>query len=113
MVCFENSIPLPRRNTPQTQQPTDQSGTKIQRNSLTSQHLMATKKPQSQALQMMQPVSNNSASIQSYQPQNNTIHQQQRINKGTAIHSNPPRSNGPSSLPMPGFSSKVSMQRRK
>ena len=111
-IRVENSIPLPRRNTPQAQ-PTDQSGTKVQRNSLTSQHLMATKKPLSQTQQMMQPISNNSASTQPYQPQNNTNHQQQRINKSTAIHSNPPRNNGPSSLPMPGFSSKVSMQRRK
>ena len=112
-IKVENSIPLPKRNIPQSTN--DQSGTKIQRNSLSSQHMMASRKPQQQSHQIIQPASNSTSSIQSTQSQNQANHQHQRIsnNKSSAIYSNPPRINGPSSLPMPGFSSKSSMQRRK
>ena len=112
-IKVENSIPLPKRNIQQSTN--DQSGTKIQRNSLSSQHMMASRKAQQQTNQIIQPASNSSSSLQSIQSQNQANQQQQRVsnNKSSAIYSNPPRINGPSSLPMPGFSSKPSMQRRK
>ena len=44
---IENSIPLPKRNV--NPPPINQSGTKLQRNSLTSQHLIASRKSQQQA----------------------------------------------------------------
>ena len=77
--------------------------------------MMASRKPQQQTHQIIQPSSNSSSSIQSIQSQNQANQQQQRVsnNKSSAIYSNPPRINVPSSLPMPGFSSKPSMQRRK
>merc|ERR1711997_962887 len=74
----ENSIPLPKRNTLHTS--VDQSATKIQRNSLTSQHFMASKKPQhQQTQQILQHVPNNTPSMQA-QTLANHQQQHQRIN---------------------------------
>jgi len=106
----ENSIPLPKRN---TLQPMEKSVSKLQRHSLTAQHYMA-KKPQTVMGQVAQQPPNHS-SVQTSQQQH-VVNNQQPIlcsNKSSGVYNVHPRNNGPTSLPMPGFSSRISMQRRK
>ena len=101
-----NAIPLPKRNTGQS----ENTQMKLQRNSLSAQHYMA-KRPQ----QIVLPV-------QQQQIQGVPVTQQQGLaphhqhissNKSSVVYNIQPRPNGPSSLPMPRFSSKIGIPKRK
>jgi hypothetical protein len=110
IVTAENSIPLPKRNTLQS---TEKPISKLQRHSLSAQHYM-TKKPQSMMGQAAQQPPNHSL-IQTSQQQHVVNNQQPLLssNKSSGVYNVHPRNNGPTSLPMPGFSNRVSMQRQK
>ena len=106
-LTAENSIPLPKRNMLQS----ERNPSRVQRQSLTAQHYM-TRNPQ-QVEQQRAPETP-SSSMHTNQP--NHTNQAQRLmsnNKNSTIYNVQPRINGARSLPMPGFSSKMPIQKRK
>ena len=101
-----NAIPLPKRNTGHS----ENTPMKLQRNSLSAQHYM-TKRPQ-QIGQLVQPQKIQGVPVT--QQQGPTPHHQQiSSNKSSVVYNIQPRPNGQSSLPMPRFSSKIGIPKRK
>ena len=101
-----NAIPLPKRNTVES----ENAPSKLQRNSLSAQHYMA-KRPQ-QIGPLMQPQQIQGVPVT--QQQGLTPHHPQvSSNKSSVVYNIQPRPNGQSSLPMPRFSSKIGIPKRK